>query len=104
MYQCHLTQALTLVKEIKIGDDPEEVFGDVDIAILVGAKPRGPGMERRDLLKANGEIFVEQGNGEHVAYYDLFRLDNGKVVEHWDIIETILPKSEWKNQNGKFGF
>lgn len=44
------------------------------------------------------------GKGDHVAYYDLFRLDNGKVVEHWDIIETILPQSEWKNQNGKFSF
>lgn len=49
------------LKEIKIGSDPEEVFGGVDIAILVGAKPRGPGMERKDLLTENGEIFVGQG-------------------------------------------
>lgn len=44
------------------------------------------------------------GAGDHVSYYDLFRVDNGKIVEHWDIIETILPESEWKNTNGKFGF
>ena len=49
------------LKEIRIGSDPEEVFGDVNVAILVGAKPRGPGMERRDLLEANGQIFVGQG-------------------------------------------
>lgn len=42
------------------------------------------------------------GAGDHVAYYDLFRLENGKIVEHWDIIENIPAKSEWKNQNGKF--
>jgi len=36
------------------------------------------------------------------SYYDLFRIENGKVAEHWDVIETILPKSEWKNENGKF--
>jgi predicted SnoaL-like aldol condensation-catalyzing enzyme len=42
------------------------------------------------------------GKGDHVAYYDLFRLENGKIVEHWDIIETILAESEWKNKNGKF--
>lgn len=44
------------------------------------------------------------GTGDHVSYYDLFRIDNGKIVEHWDIIETILPQSAWKNTNGKFGF
>lgn len=42
------------------------------------------------------------GKGDHVAYYDLFRLDSGKIVEHWDIIETILPEAQWKNSNGKF--
>lgn len=50
-----------LLKEVKIGSDPEEMFGDVDLAFLVGAKPRGPGMERKDLLADNGKIFVEQG-------------------------------------------
>ena len=42
------------------------------------------------------------GPGDHVAYYDLFRLEAGKIVEHWDIIEKIPPQSEWKNDNGKF--
>lgn len=42
------------------------------------------------------------GQGDHVAYFDLFRLENNQVVEHWDVIQTIPPKSEWKNDNGKF--
>ena len=41
-------------------------------------------------------------DGEHCAFYDLFRLDRGKIVEHWDTIEAIAPRSEWKNENGKF--
>ncbi len=42
------------------------------------------------------------GKGDHVAYYDLFRLADGKIVEHWDVIETIPTKENWKNTNGKF--
>ncbi len=37
-----------------------------------------------------------------VAYYDLFRVDAGKIVEHWDVIEPVLAKTAWKNSNGKF--
>jgi len=41
--------------------DPREAFRDAEIAMLVGAKPRGPGMERKDLLMDNAKIFIEQG-------------------------------------------
>jgi predicted SnoaL-like aldol condensation-catalyzing enzyme len=40
--------------------------------------------------------------GSPSAYYDLFRVAGGKLVEHWDTTEKIAPKSEWKNNNGKF--
>ncbi|MDP1880960.1 MAG: malate dehydrogenase [Parachlamydiaceae bacterium] len=53
--------AFPLLSEVKISSDPFEAFKDVDFALLVGAKPRGPGMERGDLLRDNGKIFVEQG-------------------------------------------
>ncbi|MBA3602430.1 MAG: malate dehydrogenase [Parachlamydiaceae bacterium] len=53
--------AFPLLKEIHIGSDPKQVFKDVDIALLVGAKPRSAGMERGDLLSENGKIFTEQG-------------------------------------------
>lgn len=42
------------------------------------------------------------GKEEPTAFYDLFRLEDGLIVEHWDVIETIPEKSEWKNENGKF--
>lgn len=53
--------AFPLLSEVVIGSDPFVVFGGVQYAFLVGAKPRGPGMERKDLLAENGKIFVGQG-------------------------------------------
>lgn len=50
-----------LLREVYIGIDPKLVFEQADWALLIGAKPRGPGMERSDLLEMNGAIFVEQG-------------------------------------------
>jgi malate dehydrogenase len=53
--------AFPLVAGIVTSDDPAVAFKDVDFALLVGSKPRGPGMERADLLKDNGAIFTVQG-------------------------------------------
>jgi malate dehydrogenase len=53
--------AFPRLKEIRIGSEPREVFQGANYVFLVGAKPRGPGMERKDLLADNGKIFVAQG-------------------------------------------
>jgi malate dehydrogenase len=53
--------ALPLLRGIEITDDPKEAFDGANIALLVGARPRSKGMERSDLLEANGGIFKPQG-------------------------------------------
>ena len=53
--------AFPLVQDIVATDDPNVAFKDADFALLVGARPRGPGMERKDLLEANAAIFSVQG-------------------------------------------
>ena len=53
--------AFPLLDEIVVTSNPEEAFKDANLCLLVGSKPRGPGMERSDLLKDNGKIFVGQG-------------------------------------------
>src|SRR5258705_1509127 len=53
--------AFPLLQSMAAASDPMVAFKDVDVALLVGARPRGPGMERKDLLEANGAIFVPQG-------------------------------------------
>jgi len=58
------------------------------------------------LGKGNFVLVVSEGSfgGRPTSFYDLFRVANGKIAEHWDTIETIPPEGDWKNQNGKFGF
>ena len=53
--------AFPLLASVDITDDPASAFAGVNLALLVGARPRGPGMERSDLLEANGGIFKPQG-------------------------------------------
>ena len=53
--------ALPLLADVQTGDDPEKVFDGANLALLVGARPRTKGMERGDLLEANGAIFTAQG-------------------------------------------
>ena len=61
--------AFPLLEKISISDDPNDAFDGTSIALLVGARPRGPGMERSDLLEANGGIFQPQGRAinDHAA-------------------------------------
>ena len=67
--------AFPLLKEIVTSSNPDEAFAEAHLCLLVGSKPRGPGMERSDLLRENGRIFVGQGKSidENVA-------DNCRVV------------------------
>lgn len=59
--------AFPLLTEIITTDNAEVAFNDVDIALLVGARPRGENMERKDLLAANSPIFIEQGRALNIA-------------------------------------
>ena len=59
---------------VEIGDDPTKIFDGVNLALLVGARPRGPGMERSDLLEANGAIFTAQGKALNEVAADDVRI------------------------------
>lgn len=56
------------------------------------------------LAQGNYVLAVSEGTygGEHTSYYDLWRVENGKIAEHWDVMETIADESTWANDNGKF--
>lgn len=56
------------------------------------------------LGKGDFVLTVSEGTfaGKPTSFYDLFRVENGKIAEHWDTIEAIPAKADWKNENGKF--
>lgn len=56
------------------------------------------------LGEGNFVLVVSEGHlaGNHNSFFDLFRVENGKIAEHWDVMEPIPTKENWKNNNGKF--
>lgn len=89
----------------QIGDNLSGLKTALEALAKAGIK-----MEYKKIHKVLGSgdfvLVVSEGSfgGKETAYYDLFRIENGKLVEHWDILETIPAKDQWKNKNGKFGF
>ncbi|WP_253916208.1 hypothetical protein [Lentimicrobium sp. S6] len=64
--------------------------------------------EQNHIILGQGNFVLSVSEGifmnEKVAFYDIFRIEDGKVVEHWDTIEKIIPEEEAQNTNGKFNF
>ena len=56
------------------------------------------------LAQGNYVLAVSEGTfgGAPTSYYDLWRVENGRIAEHWDVMETIADKDTWANENGKF--
>ena len=89
--------------------DPELVDGAAALkAELEAVSADRPTLDyerlHRVLAEGSFVLSVSEGfrAGVHSSFYDLFRVAEGKLVEHWDTIEAVPPPSEWKNDNGKF--
>ncbi|MDO7173539.1 nuclear transport factor 2 family protein [Mariniflexile sp. AS56] len=71
---------------------------------------QGITMEFKTIHKVLGQgnfvLAISEGTfaGQPTSYYDLFRVENNKIAEHWDVMETITPDADRKNTNGKFNF
>ena len=107
------------IEEVLIGKCPEKLDAYVDSLIEhnPGMNDSLSGLRRglsdgviqyeilhRLLAEGNFVLSVCEGtrDGVHTSYYDLFRLEEGMIVEHWDTVEKVPPRSTWMNDNRKF--
>mgnify|MGYP001476899149 CR=1 FL=1 len=92
--------AFPLLHDMVITDDPNVAYKDADFALLVGARPRGPGMERKDLLEANAAIFSVQGKAinEHASRdIKVLVVGNPANTNAWVLQQTApnIPKENF---------
>lgn len=102
-----LDQLEALVHHRVTEHDPESADGIEALRLLIsGASPRGQTYQRLHRVLADGNFVLSASegvsSGKHSAFYDLYRLETGLVVEHWNTIEAVAPRAEWKNDYGKF--
>ncbi len=83
--------------------NPTRADGTASLTAALRTLPRYQGIHQV-LGEGNFVLAMSQGkvDGRSTAFYDLFRVAGGKIAEHWDVVETIPPRSERKNDNGKF--
>jgi len=88
---------------------PAGVDGTAALRARLEASASGPAAVEyqrlhRVLAQGNFALAVSEGSrgGVHTAFYDLYRVEAGKLVEHWDTVEAVAPPEEWKHNNGKF--
>lgn len=86
-----------------MGDGVKE-FIDVLSQWEKEAKPQKYTQIHKVLGEGNFVLVLSEGylDGEHSAFYDLYRIEEDKIVEHWDVIEAIPEPDKRKNTNGKF--
>lgn len=114
------------VGDVLRGENPDKMasYYDVDkyiqhnISIADGLSGLGAAIEamakkgitmvydKTHFVLADGDYALAASSGSFggkaTTYYDLFRVENGFIAEHWDVMETLADKSTWKNENGKF--
>ena len=115
-----------LVKDVLMGADPGKITEYISTlkylqhnpAVADGLKALGGALNAMakagtPMVYTKNHMILGEGNfvlsvsegqflGKHASFYDLFRIEDGLIVEHWDTIEMIPPKDQWKNTNGKF--
>lgn len=110
LVQGHLDRTGTYLDPAAYAEHNPRIGDDVSMlrSALEAADNGRPAIDyrriHRVLAEGNFVLTVSEGHflGEHSSFYDLFRVADGRIAEHWDTTEKIAPRHEWKNDNGKF--
>lgn len=118
--------ATNFIKDVLVGENPNKMMSYFDgdnyiqhnSTIADGVSGLGEALEALTkqgiqmvydkthfvLADGNYALGISEGSfgGKKTTYYDLFRIEDGKIAEHWDVMEELAPESSWKNSNGKF--
>lgn len=114
------------VKDVLMGENPDKVTDYISLETYtqhnpviadgldgLGAALEGMAAAGIEMIYSETHMVLGYGNfvltvsegtfaDEATSYYDLFRVEDGKIVEHWDVMETIAPEDNWQNNNGKY--
>ncbi|KAB7884198.1 nuclear transport factor 2 family protein [Poseidonibacter ostreae] len=102
-----ITQYISTEKYIQHNPHVKDGLAGLGEAIEALNKANMPMVYKKNhMILGEGNFVLSVSEGEfmkkHVSFYDLFRIENNKIVEHWDTIEEILSQDKWQNKNGKF--
>ena len=97
-------QVCTIIQNNSAVADGLDALGKALEAMTKAGTPMVYTVDHMIVGEGNFVLTVSEDHllGKHVAFYDLFRIENGKIVEHRDTIEEIPSKDQWMNNNGKF--
>ena len=128
MEEANRAVATRFIETVLIGGDVEHAGEFIDTSAYIAHSPvRAAGLERDHgsfvpnadapkvtyvryhITLAEGNFVFIQGEArigdeQVLEVYDLFRLRDGKIVEHWDVLQALAPRDQWANPNGPFGF
>lgn len=102
-----ITQYISTKKYIQHNPHVKDGLKGLSEALEALAKAGMPMVYKKNhMILGEGNFVLAVSEGEfmkkHVSFYDLFRIEDGKVIEHWDTIQEIPSKDKWQNKNGKF--
>lgn len=102
-----ITEYISTEKYLQHNPAVPDGLGPLGEALEAMAKAGTPMVYTKNhmiLGEGNFVLAVSEGQflGKHTSFYDLFRIESGKIVEHWDTVEEILARDQWQNNNGKF--
>ncbi len=103
-FDCYIDAKKFIEHSPRLGEDSALLQKDIPNSVHADLNKAVYSKSHRILAEGNFVLSVCEGHIDqiHTSFFDLYRLENERIVEHWDTTEIIPPRNEWQNDNGKF--